>query len=116
MESSQNPINPKDVAEIPALEGIIRKPLAYTKEGNLNYFELKKGSLVPLHQHDAAQVGYIISGKLRFFTEDSEFLGTSGDSYAFGRNEKHGAEILEDAVVLDFFSPLREDYLPKDEN
>ena len=112
MHRSINPCNTSDLVEIPVLPGIFRTPLAYTKDGNLNYFELKKGTTIPLHAHDSSQIGYILQGKLRFFTESTEFIAKKGDSYAFEGNEKHGAEIIEDALVLDFFSPLRKDYLP----
>ena len=112
MNSSKNPVHIKEITAVKVLEGIQRKPLAFTADGNLNYFELEKGAKIPLHQHAEAQIGYVIAGKLRFFTESTEFLAHAGHSYAFKRNEKHGAEVLETAVVLDFFTPLRKDYLP----
>lgn len=109
---TKNPIHHSAVAGIPALPGIIRKPLAYNPDGNLNFFELKKGSYIPLHHHEPSQIGFIITGKVRFFTETEEFIVTPGFSYVFDRNEKHGAEILEDTELIEMFSPLRTDYLP----
>lgn len=114
MTRSKNPVLSRTIPEILAMEGIVRKPLAYTADGNLNSFDLKKGAEIPIHQHDSSQIGYILKGKIRFFTESSEFFCSQGDSYAFEGNEKHGAEILEDSTVLDFFCPLREDYLLKE--
>lgn len=34
-----------------------------------------------------------------------------GDSYYVAPNELHGATALEDAVILDIFTPQREDFL-----
>ena len=109
---STNPIHHRDVTPIPAVPGITRKPLAFNADGNLNYFELQKGSIISLHNHEPSQLGFVIKGKVRFFTEDSEFIAEPGHSYVFGRNEDHGAEVLEDSELIEMFSPLREDYLP----
>ena len=37
-----------------------------------------------------------------------------GDSWCIGGDVEHGAEILEDSVAVEVFSPVREDYLPKE--
>ena len=104
-------ISKKDIEEVKALEGIYRRTLSYNNELMLCHFYLKKGSKVPLHSHIQHQVGYVIKGKLRFFTENSEFVAQEGDSYIFDSNEKHGAYILEDSEVIDVFNPMRKDYL-----
>ena len=77
----------------------------------LCHFYLEKGSEVPLHFHEQHQVGYVIKGKLRFYTETMEFEANEGDSYIFDSNEKHGAFILENSEVIDIFSPARNDYI-----
>jgi len=76
----------------------------------LCHFFLEKNSEVPLHNHKNHQVGYVIKGKLKFFTEDTEFIAEEGDSYIFESNEKHGAIIIEDSEVIDVFNPARDDY------
>ncbi|MFW9936308.1 MAG: cupin domain-containing protein, partial [Candidatus Thorarchaeota archaeon] len=73
-------------------------------------FFLKKDAEVPLHNHKEHQVGYVLRGKLKFFTEEREFIAKEGDSYIFDSNIKHGAIILEDSEVVDIFSPARADY------
>jgi len=112
MLRSTNPINQSGIEGVIALPGILRKPLAYNDDVNLNFFELKQGSVIPLHSHDPTQIGYMIAGKVRFFTEQTEFIAIPGDSYVFNRNEKHGAEILEDSKLIEIFSPMRHEYLP----
>jgi len=105
-----NTVNKSSVNLIEALPGIYRKTLIYNENMMLCHFFLKENSNVPLHSHEEHQIGYVIKGKLQFFTENEEFLAEEGDSYVFESNEKHGAKILEDSEVIDVFNPSREDY------
>jgi quercetin dioxygenase-like cupin family protein len=75
-------------------------------------FSLKAGSTLPLHSHPHEQAGYVAAGKIRLTvgTETQE-LGPGGTYYA-PPNVPHGAAVLEDAIVVDTFSPPRQDYLP----
>jgi len=106
----ENTVNKSSVKSIEALPGIYRKTLIYNNNMMLCHFILEENSEVPLHSHKEHQIGYIIKGKLQFFTENENFIAEEGDSYVFESNEKHGAKILEDSEVLDVFSPSREDY------
>jgi len=107
----EHTVNKESVDAIEALPGICRKTLIYNDNMMLCYFFLEENSEVPLHSHKEHQIGYVIKGKLHFFTESEEFLAEEGDSYVFESNEKHGAKILEDSEVIDVFSPSREDYI-----
>ncbi|MHA2325796.1 MAG: cupin domain-containing protein, partial [Promethearchaeota archaeon] len=86
------------------------KTLIFNDNLMLCHFTLEKNAEVPIHSHKEHQIGYVIKGKLKFFTENHEFEAKEGESYLFGSNEKHGAKILEDSIVIDIFSPAREDY------
>jgi quercetin dioxygenase-like cupin family protein len=110
-EKSPNPININDVKKSEVFNGIFRSTLAYNEGAMLCCFTLEKGSKVPLHEHPNIQIGYVISGKLRFFNENSDFLSKEGDSYVFDENEKHGAEILEDSQLIEVFVPFRKEYI-----
>ncbi|MHA1342988.1 MAG: cupin domain-containing protein [Promethearchaeota archaeon] len=106
----KGPINKKDIQRVNPLKGVYRKTLTYNKKVMLCHFILEKNAEIPLHNHEAHQIGYIISGKIKFFTNDREFIAKEGDSYVFDSWEKHGAEILETAEIIEVFSPFREDY------
>jgi len=106
----KNLVSKNSVDSVEILHGIYRKTLAYNKNMMLCYFNLIKGSQIPLHSHKEHQIGYVLKGKLKFITENGEFIAKEGDSYVFDSNEKHGAIILEDTDVIDVFSPAREDY------
>ena len=105
----------KNLSEAPLVElpgGAVRSTLAYNDEAMLCRFRVKKGMQVPLHSHRASQVGYVLSGALRCMVSGEDgFEVRAGDSYAFNPHEEHGAEALEDAEILEFFTPPREDYM-----
>ncbi len=90
--------------------GVFRRTLTWNNELMLCHFDMKKGAKIPLHDHRASQNGYVISGKLSFITEKDSFIAGPGDAYIFGPNEKHGAEVLEDTIVVEAFSPSRPEY------
>ena len=107
----KGPINKEDVQSVKMLEGIYRKTLAYNDDVMLCRFLLEKDAVIPLHDHEAHQIGYVISGIVEFMTETrGNFLAKAGDGYAFDSLEKHGAKIIEEAEVIEVFNPIREDY------
>ncbi len=91
--------------------GIRRTTMAFNDQTMLCHFIMKKGAEIPLHNHEAAQNGYVISGKVRFAKKDEEgFVAEPGTGYAFAPWEHHGAEVLEDAEVIECFAPVRPEY------
>jgi quercetin dioxygenase-like cupin family protein len=73
--------------------------------------ELKAGAVVPSHQHENEQLTYCISGVMRFTFPDREIVLRGGEVLLIPSNVPHGAEMLEDTVEMDFFSPPREDWI-----
>jgi len=101
-----------DCLETEVMPGVFRTTLAYIEEAMICHFKLKKGTVIPIHDHAAVQAGFVIGGKIHFSREDgSEFIAEPGCGYTFSPNEKHGARILEDTVVIEFFTPSRPDYI-----
>jgi quercetin dioxygenase-like cupin family protein len=92
--------------------GIDRVTMSYNDDNMLCYFYLAEGTGLPLHTHLAAQNGFVISGRIRFFRESGEsFVAGPGDGYIFESNEAHGSEILEDSEIIECFTPMRPDYV-----
>ena len=96
----------------PALEGIERKTLVYGDQTLLTEFRLRKGARLPRHSHPHEQTGYLIRGRLRLFIGTDEYDAQPGDSWCIPGGVEHGADILEDTVAIEVFSPVRGDYLP----
>lgn len=93
------------------LPGIQLKTLVHGDRTLLAEIRLVKGAVVPLHSHPQEQTGYLISGRLRFTIGEEEIEAEPGDAWSLPAEQEHGAEALEDTVVVEVFSPVREDYL-----
>jgi len=94
------------------LEGIEQKTLVYGDKTLMTEFRLKKGARLPDHQHPHEQTGYLVKGRLLLTLGDEKRDCVPGDSWCIPSNVVHGAEIIEDSVALEVFSPVREDYIP----
>jgi quercetin dioxygenase-like cupin family protein len=93
------------------LEGVSFKSLVYGEKTHLTEFKLDKGSNIPKHAHHHEQTGYLISGRMKFTIAGEVFLAEEGDGWNIPSDVEHGVEVLENAVVIEVFSPAREDYL-----
>ena len=68
--------------------------------------------VTPEHSHPHEQISIVVSGRLRFFVEGEERVASPGDVLHFPSNCRHGATMMdEEVVLLDVFTPLREDFL-----
>ena len=82
----------------------------------LAHIYLKKGFVVPRHQHDNEQLTYILDGALRFWIgedESQELVVRAGEVLHLPSWVWHKAEALEDTLDVDVFSPPRQDWLDK---
>ncbi len=94
------------------LAGIRLKTLVYGEKTLFTEFRMESGSILPGHSHIHEQTGYLVAGRLRLTIGRQTFEVEKGDSWCIPGNTDHSAEILEDAVAIEVFSPVREDYLP----
>jgi quercetin dioxygenase-like cupin family protein len=76
---------------------------------------LNKDAVVPLHQHESEQITYILKGALKFELEGREVIVHAGEVLYIPSNVPHRAVAMEDTLDLDIFSPLRADWLSKDD-
>jgi quercetin dioxygenase-like cupin family protein len=106
-------VNGSDDGYLDALPGIRRKTLSYGDATLMSEFRLQAGYPLPVHDHPQEQTGYLVSGRLRLTIGDETHDVASGDSWSIPGGVPHGAEVLEDAVAVEVFSPVREDYLPE---
>lgn len=92
-------------------DGVRLKTLVHGEKTHLCEFRIDKGSMVPKHSHPHEQTGYLVSGRVKFIVEDEEFEAEPGDSWCLPGDIVHAAETLEDSVIVEVFSPVRDDYL-----
>jgi quercetin dioxygenase-like cupin family protein len=95
-----------------ALEGVSYKTLVHGERTLLAEFHLDKGAVVPTHSHPHEQTGYVVSGRMEFTIGDEHFDAVAGTSWCIPSDVPHGVTVLEDTVVIEVFSPVREEYLP----
>ena len=75
-------------------------------------FRFKPFLVTPEHDHPHEQMTIVERGKLRFFIESKEQIAKAGDVLHFPPQCWHGATMMdEEVVLLDFFTPVREDFL-----
>lgn len=82
----------------------------------LAHVYLKKGCIVPRHQHENEQLTYILEGALKFWIgedEREEKVVRAGEVLHIPSMVWHKAEALEDTLDVDVFSPPRQDWLDR---
>lgn len=91
--------------------GLTRRVLVYNETLMLTEHTMEKGSEFPKHSHPHQQLAYLVSGHIRVFAGDQTFEARAGDSFVLRGGIEHRVIALEKSVALDFFTPLREDYI-----
>ncbi len=77
----------------------------------LSYLEMEAGAEVPLHQHPHEQGGILLQGTMDLTIGEETRRVEAGGMYLIPPNVPHRAVAVNGpAVVLDCFSPVREDY------
>ena len=72
-----------------------------------------KGAIVLVHQHENEQLTYCLSGLMRFTLPDRTLVLRPGEVLLIPGGVSHGAEMPEETVEMDFFSPPRQDWIAK---
>ncbi len=101
---------PQNTKQVEMLDGVYRRTMATTDDAMLCEITLLRDAVVPIHSHDNDQVGYVVSGKVEMTVGDEVRICNAGDSYAIPGGVEHGARVLEKALMIDVFSPPRDDY------
>ena len=71
-------------------------------------------TITPVHCHPHEQITIIEQGRVRFHVDGTDRIVSAGEILHFPSNVRHGATMLEEPVVLiDIFTPIREDFLSK---
>ncbi|WP_026978743.1 cupin domain-containing protein [Flavobacterium tegetincola] len=92
-------------------DGVKRKIMGYDDTIMLVNVDFKKGSIGPIHQHYHAQVTYVVSGQFEVTVGKETKLLKAGDCFYIEPHIMHGAVCQEDGMLVDVFSPIREDFM-----
>jgi quercetin dioxygenase-like cupin family protein len=85
--------------------------LAFGEKLNISVVELEAYSVLPRHHHPHEQMGFVVSGEVEMGIGGEAKVLRKGDAYLVASDVEHSARTFgAPAVVLDVFSPPREDY------
>ncbi|WP_312651165.1 cupin domain-containing protein [Proteiniclasticum sp.] len=101
----------QEVERVNCDEGVYRKILSYNEDMMMCEIEFKRGAVGARHAHPHLQVTYIIRGSFEFTIGDETKVVKAGDSLLMPPDVPHGTLALEDGMLVDVFSPMREDFL-----
>ncbi len=71
----------------------------------------EKGAVGEPHSHPHIQCSYVESGEFELTIASEVRTLNAGDSVLVPTNAMHGAQALAEGVLIDVFTPLREDFL-----
>ena len=91
--------------------GLTRKVLAYNDKLFLAEHRMEKGWAGSIHSHPHEQIVYVVRGHLKVTSQGKTFEIREGDTFVVRGGVEHGASALEESLVIDVFTPCREDYI-----
>lgn len=91
--------------------GVKRKIMGYNDEIMMVQVHFDKDGIGTLHKHRHSQTTYVVSGKFEVTVGDEKKVLVAGDGFYIPPEAEHGAVCLDEGVLIDVFSPVREDFL-----
>lgn len=94
-------------------EGVQRKILGYDNQIMMVSVKFEKGAIGSEHRHFHTQTTYCTRGKFEFMIDGEKTIIGCGDGVYIKPNQIHGTVCLEEGILIDVFSPVREDFLDR---
>src|ERR1044071_6129302 len=111
-ESKGKPFITSDEINWESLDGgVERKILGYDDEVMMVLVRFEKGAIGSLHHHVHRQVSYVESGRFEVTIDGDKKILKQGDSFFVAPNLVHGVVALEAGLLVDIFTPAREDFV-----
>ncbi|WP_411031671.1 cupin domain-containing protein [Spongiimicrobium sp. 3-5] len=111
--SSKEFIKGEDIAWETVGQGVQRQIMGYDDKIMLVNVKFDKGGIGEMHKHYHSQVTYVVSGEFELTIGAETRLMKGGDSFYIPPHVMHGAICKEAGVLIDVFSPIREDFMTK---
>ena len=102
-----------DDIPLETLSDVFSRKIVWGEREMIAQIFMKKGCLVPLHNHEAEQMTQVFKGALKFIVAGREIVVHEGEILRIPSWVEHSAEALEDTMEVDVFSPIRQDWLDK---
>lgn len=91
--------------------GVSRQIQGFDNQIMMVKVKFEKGAIGSAHQHFHTQTTFVASGKFEFTVGGEKSIVEAGDGVYIAPNLVHGALCLEAGILIDVFSPVREDFL-----
>ena len=91
--------------------GVTRRVLAHNEQLMAVEVAFETGAVGSVHTHPHTQCSYVLSGKFRYSIEEEAVEMNPGDSIVVPSGLPHGTVCVEKGVLLDVFTPMREDFI-----
>ena len=101
--------------QLEQLNARVARKVIHSANMTIARLELQKDAVVPEHSHINEQISMVEKGALKFFMDGKEQILRAGEVLVIPPNVPHGVEVLEDSVVVDIFSPSRQDWIRGDD-
>ncbi|QUH26824.1 cupin domain-containing protein [Serpentinicella alkaliphila] len=96
-------------------EGIRRKILAYGEELMAVEVHFNKDAIGTIHSHPHTQLTYVLEGEFEFEINGIKQTVKKGDTLYKMSNQVHGCLCTKNGILLDIFTPYREDFIIKND-
>lgn len=91
--------------------GVVRQIMGYDGQLMMVKVAFEKGAVGTMHVHYHSQCTYVVSGKFELTIDGEKRILMPGDGYYVAPDLLHGCVCLEAGILIDTFSPHREDFL-----
>jgi quercetin dioxygenase-like cupin family protein len=88
-----------------------RKIMAYESSIMMVKVSFMAGGVGEVHKHVHVQMSLVESGIFEVEIDGVKSILKKGDVFHIPSNVLHGAVCIEDGVLIDVFSPMREDFI-----
>jgi quercetin dioxygenase-like cupin family protein len=102
---------PDDLTWTETSPGNRRAVLSHRREIMLVAFGFDKGAVGALHSHPHTQVSYVAKGVFEVTVDGATTTLPAGSSFIVAPNLVHGVVALEEGLLIDTFTPRRDDFL-----
>ncbi|MEX0407643.1 cupin domain-containing protein [Aquibium sp. LZ166] len=110
---AENPlfVRPTDGDWIPTDPGVRRRILAHNEDLMVVEFSFEKDAVGKLHSHPHVQASYVAEGSFEVTISGTTEILSAGQSFIVPSNAVHGVRALEPGLLVDSFTPARQDFL-----
>ncbi len=91
--------------------GMKRKIMGFDDRIMLVKVAFETGGIGTLHQHHHSQITYVVGGVFEVEIDGVKKILKGGDVFYVAPNLVHGAVCKEEGMLIDVFSPMREDFI-----